>query len=76
MFTKLRALWAAIKAYKAAKPVIEYVKPYLEKPWVKSILGFLAGLFKADPNAPKVHHERDPDKPLTKDDILHPRDNV
>jgi hypothetical protein len=60
----------------AAWNIYQRIKPWLEKPWVKSILGFLAGLFKSDPNAPKVYHERDPDKPLTKDDILNPRDNV
>lgn len=46
------------------------IKPWLEKPWVKSILGFLAGLFKTDPNAPKVHGAHDPSKPNTLDDIL------
>lgn len=39
------------------------IKKLLEKPWVKSILGFLAGLFKSDPNAPKVYRQNDPDKP-------------
>jgi hypothetical protein len=55
---------------------IALVRRILEKPWVKSILGFLAGLFKSDPNAPKVYRQNDPDKPLTKDDILNPKDNV
>lgn len=47
-------------------------KPWLDKPWVKSILGFLVGLFKRlpdDPNKPKVYHDRDPDKPVAVEDI-------
>lgn len=37
------------------------LKPWLEK--FRPLLSWLAGLFKSDPNAPKVYRPNDPDKP-------------
>ena len=46
--------------------VNEWIKA---RPWAEKLIGFLAGLFKSDPNAPKVHGAHDPDKPVTIEDI-------
>lgn len=64
----------ALALWRKLKPIWEKLEPLLEK------LGLLAWLKRLGAKAienPAPHPGRDnPDKPVTQEDILHPRDNV